>query len=656
MAGNTEKLGRLLADLDRRIGDLETYPQLRYSSVDDFGVPVLDTEGTVVARLGKQTDGTWGAPPLAGPVPPEPKGVSAVGAAGGVEITWTGATVTGTIPLDFDAVEVLADDTVIGAIHDSSGGRIFVPLTEGTHRITARTRSTVPICSDAVTVDTITVGPSASQIGDELRASLATASKQNIVATEGPPALADGYPAGAFWTRVELINGALVARERWTVDDGTWSLVGLDASTIVTGTLDAGLVDAVALAARMVTSGLIRTGATGQRLEMTSDGLILYGVDPDGSEYEMVRIGPSGTQLLTIGGATIDPDGDLVAQDAQLRSLVVNGTSLGEIVSAGPRGVVGRGYRATVTEWRRTRTRVLEVPVTLEPGRTYRVSTSTIPLAGYSKPAVVRGFIEWAPLPVTTLGAFVVLSESAALTSASDRLAPMSRIITTDSATVAKGYSFIVRTECADDYHRVAASGTTPVELVVEDLGPAIRPTGAAWQDAAEVGTTSPAPVPTTSTQRLSLHRDATAVGTYRRGTPGVQSTTDAVQGVYGSYGNREGLWLFADMTSALAGATVEKVVLRFTITHTYAASGGIAEVRLHGNMAFPSGAAGLNTGVANVGVKAGGSYAVTLTDAATLAGFKSGAYRGFGLSTDSAAADRYVRGQYASIDITYTK
>ncbi|UYG15757.1 hypothetical protein BRM3_08875 [Brachybacterium huguangmaarense] len=411
------------------------------------------------------------------------------------------------------------------------------------------------------------------------------------------------------------------------------------------------------LAATLITSGKFRTDAEGQRLELTSEGLILWGVDPDGAEYEMVRIGPSGTQLLTIGGATIDGDGNAVLQDVEARSLSVDGTSLEDRLAALPQGIIGRGYRSLPwTEIRKSRTRVLELPVTLQPGRTYRVTSSPIPIAGYSKAAWVRGYLEWAPMPVTDVSQFQTLSQCSGLNSAIDRLAPMSRIVTTQDLAAPKGYSFIIRTECPEDYHQVSSEGTRPVELVVEDLGLAIEYTGAAWQDAKEVGSGSGSTPPPATIQRYSLHRDHTAVGTYRRGQNGLKSSGDAVQGQYSSYGNREGLWLFADMTGALSGSTVEKVILNFTISHTYASAGGIAEVRLHGNSSFPSGAAGLNTVVAGVKVRAGGAYSVTITDAAMCAGFRSGAYRGFGLSTDSTNLDHYVRGQNASIDITYRK
>ncbi len=411
------------------------------------------------------------------------------------------------------------------------------------------------------------------------------------------------------------------------------------------------------LAANLITSGMFRTAEAGQRLELTSDGLVLWGVDPDGAEYEMVRIGPSGTQLLTIGGATIDGDGNAVLQDVEARSLSVDGTSLEDRLAALPQGIIGRGYRSVPwTERRKSLTRVVELPVTLQPGRTYRVSSSPIPFVTDTGAAWVIGNLQWAPMPVTDVNQFSTLSKSAAVDSATSLLPPMSRIVTTSDITAPKDYSFIIRTSCATTYHQIAVGGGSPVELVVEDLGPAISYTGANWQDGAEAGSSSGSTSPPATVQRYSLHRNHTAVGTYRRGQNGLKSSGDAVQGQYSSYGNREGLWLFADMTGALSGSTVEKVILNFTISHTYASAGGIAEVRLHGNSSFPSGAAGLNTVVSGVKVRAGGAYSVTITDAAMCAGFRSGAYRGFGLSTDSTNLDHYIRGQNASIDITYRK
>ena len=158
-APNLRRLARQLVDVTRRLKHLETVPQLAHSSLDDHGLPVLDADGNVVAKLGKQDDGTWGAPPLDGPVPPQPTGVTAQGDAGVVNVSWGGAfTESREAPLDFDGVEVLVGGELAGAIHDRDGGSISIPAAEGIRVVSWRTRSLagkVSSASDGIVVQVL---------------------------------------------------------------------------------------------------------------------------------------------------------------------------------------------------------------------------------------------------------------------------------------------------------------------------------------------------------------------------------------------------------------------------------------------------------------------------------------------------------------------
>lgn len=138
------RFARQLVGLEERLHYLETVPQLAHSSIDDHGVPVYDKDGNLASIIGKQEDGTWGAPPLAGPAPGPPSGVSAVGGAGIVHVHWDGTFAEGTAPLDFDAVEVLVDGALAGAMPDRDGGSITIRADQGTRYISARVRTLVP--------------------------------------------------------------------------------------------------------------------------------------------------------------------------------------------------------------------------------------------------------------------------------------------------------------------------------------------------------------------------------------------------------------------------------------------------------------------------------------------------------------------------------
>ncbi|MGP4916251.1 hypothetical protein ACTXJ9_11170 [Brachybacterium tyrofermentans] len=169
------RLARQLTGFDKRLHDLETVPQLAHSSIDDGTLPVYDKDGNLAVAVGRQPDGTWGAPPLAGPTPSAPIGVSATGGAGIVHIRWTGDYFHGAAPLDFDALEVLIDDQLAGAIPNRDGGSITIEADQGAHFISARIRTLVPRHSSATSPFLVEVGPPADQLFLDARAAIEAA-------------------------------------------------------------------------------------------------------------------------------------------------------------------------------------------------------------------------------------------------------------------------------------------------------------------------------------------------------------------------------------------------------------------------------------------------------------------------------------------------
>lgn len=153
----TRKLARQLVEMRKDIRDLQTVPQIAHSSIDDTALPVYDADGNLVSQLGKQADGTYGAPPLHGPIPPTPTGVSAVGGAGIVHVRWAGTLAVGDAPLDFDALEVLIDDQLAGAIPNRDGGTITIAADKGTRYVSARIRTLVPRHSAKTSPFTVSV-------------------------------------------------------------------------------------------------------------------------------------------------------------------------------------------------------------------------------------------------------------------------------------------------------------------------------------------------------------------------------------------------------------------------------------------------------------------------------------------------------------------
>ena len=172
-APNLRRLARQLVDVTRRLKHLETVPQLAHSSLDDHGMPVYDADGNLTVTVGKQPDGTWGAKPVAGPVPPRPVGLDAEGDAGTIRASWQGVFWAGAaLPMDFEAVQVLVDGSVYAAIHDPEGGSVQVPALPGERLVSFRTLSQAGVVSEAVAFGTVTVDPRVSEQMQELHENL----------------------------------------------------------------------------------------------------------------------------------------------------------------------------------------------------------------------------------------------------------------------------------------------------------------------------------------------------------------------------------------------------------------------------------------------------------------------------------------------------
>ena len=93
-----------------------------------------------------------------------------------------------------------------------------------------------------------TIPAALDQLRADLEAGVSTAGNWNTVSTSAPPSSSTkGYPEGAYWTLISMATGDPVEKERWVVRGGAWEPIGLDASQIVTGKVNAGLIDTVAL-------------------------------------------------------------------------------------------------------------------------------------------------------------------------------------------------------------------------------------------------------------------------------------------------------------------------------------------------------------------------------------------------------------------------
>ena len=122
---------------------------------------------------------------------------------------------------------------------------------------------------------------------------VANASRMNQISTAAPPDSTAGYAEGAFWTQVESPS-SLVATRIWRVEDSKWVEKDLGAATLITPTMDAGLIDAAAVAAKMIVSGEMWSSNANPRHGMTAAGFQSF----DGMARETVHLDGQRNTLL----------------------------------------------------------------------------------------------------------------------------------------------------------------------------------------------------------------------------------------------------------------------------------------------------------------------------------------------------------------------
>lgn len=108
-----------------------------------------------------------------------------------------------------------------------------------------------------------------------LQAGVSTQGRWNTVSTSDAPSSADGYPEGAWWTKVAS-EDSLAPVALWTVAGGKWETHPLPAGQTVTPVMNTGLISAGAVAAAIIQSDEFWTALTGQRVGFNRDGFQAY--------------------------------------------------------------------------------------------------------------------------------------------------------------------------------------------------------------------------------------------------------------------------------------------------------------------------------------------------------------------------------------------
>lgn len=111
MSSEVQRLASILAQLQGDVSSLARERRLTHASLEGGGINVYQpgTGGQPGVTLGQQYDGTYGAAPLAGPVPPMPSQPSAEVSPGTLAVSWAGTFAGGPMvvaPMDFARVEI----------------------------------------------------------------------------------------------------------------------------------------------------------------------------------------------------------------------------------------------------------------------------------------------------------------------------------------------------------------------------------------------------------------------------------------------------------------------------------------------------------------------------------------------------------------------
>ena len=139
-----------------------------------------------------------------------------------------------------------------------------------------------------------------------LQAGVSTQGRWNTVSTSDAPESADGYPDGAWWTKVAS-EDSLTPVALWTVAGGRWETRPVPAGTQITSYTNSGIVDAGLVAAAVIKSDEFWTALSGSRVGFNKDGFQAYD--------------DAGDQTVDIDGVTNRFSGEFEAGDWTMKKI-----------------------------------------------------------------------------------------------------------------------------------------------------------------------------------------------------------------------------------------------------------------------------------------------------------------------------------------------
>jgi hypothetical protein len=583
---------------------------------------------------------------------------------------------TGLVAADVNDLWIDSDDSNKAYVWDGDSWELAADQRIGTALANASTALTTATDAQTTATDASTTADAAN-----------TAVQTKITAyyqVSAPPTT--GRTVGDLWIDIDDTNKVY----RW---DGTGSWVATPFGTNAISTVVPGQVSTGPLAPG---TRWIAGNELGSHVEITDTGFYAYSEDPtDGTPDLSVRVGTTDNDLFAITDqygntmASISDNGvasfqkvyaleDPEISGSRLIGNFINYQSPTEQQDANPglmdllpRGVSGYGVYGNYTTLNGTMG-LFEISFQAEPGRTYRITYSgnTFNIgagAGINSGVMIRlvnptwsadGIYE-APTPTFANGNVIGYSYAIGYSAARNITIP-GRIWTLRcnpmgisaggelNAGIVK-LLFVIVAQV-----NMVLNGAEVMELVIEDIGPDIPSTRLLNNSTSTTGQTSQ---PTSKTYTTTWN--STNYATYRADGSKRTDTTDVIQGYSSFNGDGEGLWIFpSTIAGVLSGATVKKVEVYAYANHWYYNSGGTALIKVHGYTSEPATSPSMTTATSSANWPKPGGRWVTLPSS-FWAGFKSGAYRGFGVGPAGSSNLLYYgrfNGSGAKLRITYTK
>lgn len=503
------------------------------------------------------------------------------------------------------------------------------------------------------------VQPPILQRVNELISTSATGQNQNIYSINPPPSTWDGAIGDTWWQMDSQTATVSIARFRWSTEG--WQQVtidgqqidNLDAGSIVTGALQGVSIyspNAGAIPRLQVQGSVIQIIRSDGEVEFAS--LTLGG--PEGDQVQIVRDG------VVVAG--FDPDGNLVAQHADVSSLSVDGEPWDGVLDALPGSAMQPMVFDLPSNTAKAGTAELgicDMGWTAIPGHLYRIEVHGYWLIPPNERAQIflrsrtagNGVID---VPAPTIATST--SEGSAIIHAGSRGGNISGGMVlywrTDYPSPS-GVRFLLTIKALDSNVGGVGVGTGGA-MVVTDLG---RYDGAMQDGQLNTGGGVPLSGSTSAPPASKVTYKSTWNYSHAKSWRGGSEVSDALHfGTFDGIQRFSSVWFVGGAVSgevgktpqqALAGASNVRLWLRFTVTHSYSSTG--VRVRIgHVNNA-PGGAQQTSGGEAfTTGVIGKGATATPSLPSAWAARFAAGTSTGvtFGEGA-SASNDSYGKAAF---------